>query len=102
MTPETLKALKGSIKKWKEIIDGTVEDNGPDNCPLCKKFYENNCKGCPVKNKTGHSLCNGTPYDLWNELSFEDTQKGDLSKAAMVAAGAELMFLESLLPRRKR
>jgi len=36
MDIETLKALKGSIKKWERIVEGTGVDEGADNCPLCE------------------------------------------------------------------
>jgi len=47
MDAKTLKALKGSIKKWEKIIAGTGVDKGGDNCPLCKACGWN-CRDCPV------------------------------------------------------
>jgi hypothetical protein len=38
MDEKTLEALKGSIRKWEAIVDGTGEDDGADNCPLCHMF----------------------------------------------------------------
>lgn len=35
MNKETLIALKGSIKKWEDIVGGIGYDDGADNCPLC-------------------------------------------------------------------
>ena len=66
MSPEVLAALRGSIEKWQGIVDGTVEDRGPMNCPLCLMFNPSviqgadraaGCAGCPVKLKTGHDFC---------------------------------------------
>lgn len=87
MDEKTLTALKGSIAKWEGIVAGTMEDNGPDNCPLCKEFYHLNCKGCPVATDTAMSGCEGTPYYYYEE--------GDESEDI---AKAELDYLRSLLP----
>lgn len=88
MDKRTLKALKGSIKKWEKIVDGTGTDKGPDNCPLCKLFFDStDCLGCPVNNATGKTGCRGTPYDDYS-----------LAADKHVPALAELDFLKSLLP----
>lgn len=64
MDAETLKALKGSIKKWRGIVAGTEIDHGSDNCPLCQLFVERteSCRGCPVQERTGRNYCHRTPY----------------------------------------
>ncbi len=68
---ETEAALYGSIVKWEKIVAGNGEDNGVDNCPLCQRFVVNadgdfsGCEGCPVRNATGSSGCEGSPYDEW-------------------------------------
>lgn len=72
MDERTLTALKGSIAKWEGIVAGTVENRGFHNCPLCARFHPEAtnrsyrgphvCEGCPVKDKTGKSLCRGSPY----------------------------------------
>lgn len=94
MDARTLKALKGSIAKWEAIVAGTGTDEGPRNCPLCVEFWGDYCKGCPVRDKTGHHGCIGTPYAEW--------ERADVTAAttpALVAlAQAELDFLRSLLP----
>jgi hypothetical protein len=108
MDEKTLTALKGSIKKWEDIVAGTGIDQGPDNCPLCKRFWEDDCEGCPVMEHTGYDACNMSPYDEWsswqsehdlrnisiNELSSEV----DKIKATKLAQD-ELDFLKSLLPK---
>jgi hypothetical protein len=33
-----MKALDGSIEKWRKIVAGTGTDEGPDNCPLCQRY----------------------------------------------------------------
>jgi hypothetical protein len=94
MDERTLEALKGSIEKWEAIVAGTGEDRGWRNCPLCLIFNNPEidpdgliqCAGCPVNESTGHTGCEGTPYDRYH---YERTQE---------AACAELDFLRSLLP----
>lgn len=95
MTPPTLTALRGSIVKWRAIVDGTGIDKGQSNCPLCQMFYEQDgqkkvCVGCPVMESTGQNVCQGSPYDDWCEAETNE----EYSEAAC----AELAFLESLLP----
>lgn len=59
------KALKGSIRKWQKIVDGTGKNHGADNCPLCQLYLNNpgpDCLGCPVMAETGKDGCMDTPY----------------------------------------
>jgi hypothetical protein len=91
MDERTLTALKGSIAKWEAIVDGTGEDKGPENCPLCGLFNNqvnpwNFCVGCPVRAATGVKLCENTPY-----VAYDDDP-------TTANAQAELNFLKSLLP----
>lgn len=65
---DVLAALDGSIQKWVGIVDGTMADQGPDNCPLCQMFWYDACRGCPVAEDTMELQCGGTPYDEWTEL----------------------------------
>lgn len=108
MNEKTLTALRGSIEKWRAIADGTREDRGSVDCPLCIAFPSSFCDGCPVA-QAGHPRCRGTPYtDEWRTLLPND---GDLQKTygpagiraisdrAKAAARKEVAFLESLLPR---
>lgn len=83
MSPIAEKALRGSIRKWTKIVNGTGVDNGSENCPLCKEFLDDSCHGCPVRRLTGKPGCNGTPYN-YNELVDRDL--------------AMLNFLKALLP----
>ena len=55
------KALEESIEHWKRIVSGE-EHTTRANCSLCSLFFENNCAGCPIKEKTGETQCNNTPY----------------------------------------
>lgn len=85
---EIVRALLGSIEKWKAIVDGTGVDDGPHNCPLCQLFIEHVCDDCPVAESAEQPYCDGTPYiDYCDEPSTENAQK-------------ELDFLRSLLVKR--
>ena len=93
MNKQTLKALKGSIKKWQGVTKGTIQDRGPVNCPLCQLFLlgePSSCIGCPVCQKTKKTGCRGTPYTLYNVYGHKKY------------ARAEVKFLKSLLPKVKK
>lgn len=92
MDPKTLIALRGSIAKWQAIVDGTGEDHGTANCPLCAMFYagRDDCAGCPVRAHTGQPNCEDTPYMDY----IEAVEQSDADRVAR----AELAFLTSLLP----
>ena len=110
MNKETLKALKGSIKKWEKIVDGTGVDDGADNCALCDMFFDSAmdfeyCKGCPVSKSTGRRGCTETPYEDWLESQshfgrFHHPHKAHNDETVMCAV-LELEFLKSLLPKGK-
>jgi hypothetical protein len=110
MDDDTLTALRGSIAKWRAIATGEGYDGGTDNCPLCTKFYDQNCSGCPVAEKTGFILCWKSPYAAWAEAweKLEDEGVDDTRhvngvppehRARFVRLALdEVAFLESLLP----
>jgi len=110
MDAETLEALKGSIAKWEGIVAGIDVDRGARNCPLCQKYPNLGCDGCPVAERTGYANCSDTPYQSqWMRLKEPDVSgcgcascKGErvaLTDVARAAAQAEVDFLRSLLPR---
>lgn len=115
MDNKTAEALEGSIKHWEENLAAETPDQaelGVNHCALCRVFYRNNCNGCPVRNKTGDSYCNYSPYEYahnkhndWENtyLKNEDklylcTKKEVLKKRTQwrIAAREELKFLKSL------
>ena len=106
MDERTLEALKGSIRKWEMIVQGTGIDKGTANCPLCRLFFEAGCKGCPVEKRMGISGCVDSPYDDWDvhqcwheELCLPYSLH--CVKCQRLAI-KELEFLVSLLPKDKR
>jgi len=98
----TLKALKGSIAKWKGILAGKISDEGTVNCPLCRMFFFHtpHCSECPVKKKTGLSHCRRTPYEKWSNIDGLDGT-ADTPKLKHIA-GQEVTFLTSLLPKKRQ
>lgn len=99
MDEQTLTALRGSIKKWEEIVAGTGVDLGMDNCALCQMFCsdESVCAGCPVAEKTGATGCLDSPYEAW--MQGTGPLRGFVTDERTKAlAQAELDFLRSLLP----
>lgn len=108
MNKQTLKALKGSIKKWEGIVAGLESDRGTKNCPLCKLFQRDDaCDGCPIKDVTGKDTCDETPYEDWCDAvlpqwaSREHGDEWDFKASddeTVMCAVLELEFLKSLLP----
>lgn len=102
MDAKTLAALRQSIEKWeRNAVAETPEDftKGFGSCPLCQLFWESDCVGCPVRDRTGYWCCLGSPYD---EEAHEDWLSAPSDTAlrdeAHAAARAEVEFLRSLLP----
>lgn len=100
MPHATLAALRGSIAKWRDIVAGTAEDKGNENCPLCSLFLSKNCTGCPVSVASGQVHCWGTPYQKWCAVIGYTKQRYAYNATSRAAAQAELDFLRSLLPPR--
>lgn len=112
MNKVALKALKGSIKKWQNIVEGTRVDNGTNNCPLCVEFYAidhndeepENCNGCPVAKKAGPG-CVNSPYTIWANMHILDGYNfpyKNENKTHTKFAKAELEFLKSFLPKKRK
>ena len=109
MHAETLKALKGSIKKWEAIADGSGVDMGGENCPLCQKFCgrpkKKDCEGCPVMTETGEPQCFGTPYyDFRLSGGYDSSRGGRAATTSLARQHADAMcdMLRSLLPKPKK
>ena len=105
MNKETLKALKGSIEKWENIVDGKDVDNATEDCPLCQLFWDEDCESCPVCKKTGRNECSNTPYVKWRlhhiEKHYGYTPLRNECPECKEIAIEELNFLKSLLPKTK-
>jgi hypothetical protein len=111
MDARTLAALDASILHWEQ--NAAAEKPGDascsaDDCALCDLVNlgvvaHTTCIGCPVFEKTGRKLCDGTPYAgasvAWKDwvwaTSDEVSQRGEEFRAA---AQREVEFLRSLRP----
>jgi hypothetical protein len=92
-------AIEASIEKWRQIEAATKREMGSKDCALCQLYLENHrggtrCTGCPVKQRTGKSLCCGTPYDEWSAIEGKSEMADTPERVAVACAMRE--FLESL------
>lgn len=99
---DRLNALRMSVRKWRFMarwigVNGkALLDGGFETCALCRLFHPSGasdfCSGCPVKRKTGSSLCHETPY-----LPYDKARRENAAGLALAAARDEVEFLKSLL-----
>lgn len=104
MNRRTLKALEGSIEKWRKIVAREGVDKGVANCPLCRELFlpVAPCHGCPVEESTGVTGCEKSPYEAWDRHQALYHHNPLIAQnecpTCMRFAKKELAFLESLLP----
>jgi len=104
MDKRTLKALKESIAHWYRISacmtpEALKEEGwGGTACPLCDEFLADGCKGCPVSQKVGDTLCCGTPYSPASDSLAYFCMGRPWTEKDQEAVEDEIRFLESLLP----
>jgi hypothetical protein len=108
------KALKGSIRKWEEIVAGKGVDKGGANCPLCqlteKEYLECDKLPCPIYTKTKMLECQGSPYPKWREHHRSNHPEEDeflkynrvYCPTCRKLAQTELDFLKSLLSKESK
>lgn len=111
MDKDTLEALRGSIEKWDQIAKGETNCRGSANCPLCELFIlgvssRSYCMGCPVSLATGHTHCDGSPYEAFIEAEdirpkepYPNTEGWADSPEAKQCAIQMRDFLTNLLPK---
>lgn len=80
-------AIRESIQKYEKILHQIITnfqtnrrifediEIGVENCSLCKLFYNNQCKDCPIQMKTKITLCGNTPYTNISEKIRELQRK---------------------------
>ena len=108
MDNETREALEKSIDYWIDISNHKETDSGIERDPLCVKFIEYGCDGCPVSDdgfkgclshdNPAQSNQTQSNYEIWERLSTESN--GDRfaeTQEAAKAARDMAKFLESLL-----
>ena len=87
------KALTAEIAMWrknaKEPDYGDYERLTMSEWPLCRSVNDN-CNGCPVAERTGHTHCNHTPclysINVWKGYIDGDVDKATLSRSINRAA----------------
>ena len=112
MNLKTLTALRASIKHWEENFAAETPEYAStrgEDCALCRMFFDQGpetpeCAGCPVSEKTGRTVCYGSPYhcaasNLKHWGSFPSNENREQWRKA---ARDEVRFLRSLLPKTKR
>jgi hypothetical protein len=103
MNKRTLTALNKSIEHWERMRSGNTrpgEEPSIDHCALCGLFFwDNDCKGCPVAEKTKETCCDGSPYEQSANAWYG---RGSHSTEFKAAAKKEITFLKSLLPKTKK
>jgi len=101
MDKKTLRALKASIRKWERNAKVKYPDKylvDSDDCPLCGLFFDLDCEGCPVMQRTGRRGCGDTPYIEASRARVDWEWDYGPMEAAHDAARKEVAFLKSLLP----
>jgi hypothetical protein len=108
MNPKTERALRKACAHWKRLATGKQkrrESIFAKDCALCKLFVipykkrTKDCAGCPVRKRTGWPLCKGSPWSrVYNIFNYANTHGAEFREAAR----AQLEFLQSLLPKKRR
>lgn len=106
MKKQVIEAIKKSIEHWVNMSIDPDNKESPfcDDCPLCKLFLsaecqdDDNCEGCPVREKTGYPLCRGTPWEKAESAVTSFRHGMGHEKGPLIE---QLRFLHSLLPKKK-
>lgn len=120
MRADTKEALKASIAHHKRVRDDRHGDEqlGINNCALCQMYHrvttgfscerviDEVSEMCPVKERTGRTHCQGSPYYPYEsgEYGDPDLEECRLYKDISDERFTEMMdkeidFLENLLPK---
>lgn len=105
-------ALQKSIIKWwsnLKVAYALPESSiyglklSVEDCPLCRLYFEDDCRGCPVFEDTGTSACYGTPYEQVTSAVRDYKLQGDNIHAdkVIIAVKAEVDYLKGLLNNRE-
>lgn len=96
-----------SYAQMKSVSDLADVKLGTSGCSLCGIYYKHtvggSCKGCPIKEHTGVSLCERTPYGDVSEaydsarICYSSLLAGDLMRKFRAAAKKEAEFLKGLI-----
>ena len=101
-----IKALKSSILHWERMRDnkrrkmnGELERPVGSNCACCKSSGTNSggyydCNKCAIKQYTGYSSCDNTPYGTASSAYFNESISSPQFKAA---AKKQIIFMNKVL-----
>jgi hypothetical protein len=110
MTPETRAALEQSIVHHERMLEDKAyaaeSGLGADACALCREYYADRCRGCPIPGRVGAGYCHRTPYGTLRDANvtwYGAYERGSEDEPAFwakrqEAERAEIEFLRSLLP----
>lgn len=106
LTRRQTRALFKSIQHWKRIAKGKAYSDGTKTCALCSEFYDDDCRKCPIAEKTGEKYCESTPFVKFERFAYTD-EKGlrwvlDKTSPARAAAEKEIKFLKNIWKDRTR
>jgi len=87
---EQLKAIDKSIKKWECIVYQKQSEYGSSDCACCQMFC---CMYCPIAQYVGENSCLGTPYEDWDDYTFDIGVNKITDKLSRILANKELVFL---------
>lgn len=71
-------SVEWCIGKYR-LLSQFIDEQGNDeltyvptvpSCALCKKYYNNNCEGCPIYESTNKDGCQDTPFDTMDNHHF--------------------------------
>jgi hypothetical protein len=102
---DNARLLELAIEKWTFLrsvvkeLGVPIVDGGVRTCPLCQKYYENDCDGCPIYLATEEFYCEGTGYDDysgWMLMPWENMDP-ELLTIGLKYIDEEIAFLRSLM-----
>ena len=91
VSSRAFRALKKSVEHWERLVAANTVDEFMDEgicaskCALCKLYFHNDCKNCPVYQITGGYRCKYTPYEaVYYELIRRDILELKLKATRML------------------
>jgi len=91
MNPKARAVYHEVLEHWKDILRRAEADMplpiGPRACSWCLLFNSmqrrsDDCKGCPIYERTGRQYCEGTPYEtvdeVYDQRVFKEATKDEL------------------------
>jgi hypothetical protein len=98
LSSKNLELLEKCLKHWFDnyiaILFGVMCEvrYDSDDCAFCGKYFDKECRGCPIFKVTGVFGCKGTPYKAF----CDGMNYGGREERLLTLVEAELLFLDSL------